>query len=257
MITYECLKLNDDVLFEFDYHTGTKNLKGLENTTASNLEMGSMNGSISVLKYIARSTPQDDGSAIHYVMNFVENMLYFRSTHDGNRFIGFFGHSESLQEYIIVNDLVKDFERFLKETGKIDMNLDVEATNVMNVLVQRFKFKTIPFEFNKSSGTHALELYYYWSKCFEKVSFLFIDEFDAYYHYNLAERIIRHTINDISVQTVFTSHNSSLIDTGIMRPDCYLLLNDGKLKSLVDSTTRELREAHNLEKMLRNGEFDE
>ena len=71
----------------------------------------------------------------------------------------------------------------------------------------------------------------------------------------LAEKIIRHTIDSVNIQTVFTSHNTGLVDNSIMRPDCYLLLTNGKLKSLVDLTSRELREAHNLEKMLRNGEF--
>jgi AAA15 family ATPase/GTPase len=137
------------------------------------------------------------------------------------------------------------------------MTLDVESNSFQRMLVQRLKYKTIPFDYNKSSGTHSLELYYYWSRMFDRVSFLFIDEFDAYYHYELAERIIRRTVESVDIQVVFTSHNSGLVDNSIMRPDCYLLLDDGRLRSLVDSTTRELREAHNLEKMLRNGEFDE
>ena len=40
-----------------------------------------------------------------------------------------------------------------------------------------------------------------------------------------------------------------------MRPDCYLTRENGKLTSFADSISRELREGHNLEKMLRNGEF--
>lgn len=257
IITYESLRINDDTIFEFDYHTGSRNIEGLLEYNAGNLNFDSVDGSLSVLKYVARSTPQSDNSPIHFIMDFVSRMLYFRCTYDGNRFIGFFGSSEFMNEYIINNDLVKDFQNFLHDTGGIDVRLDVDSNSFQKILVQKFRYKTIPFEFNKSSGTHSLELYYYWSKRFDDVSFLFIDEFDAYYHYELAEKIIRHTIDSVGIQTVFTSHNSGLVDNDIMRPDCYLLLDNGKLKSLVDSTSRELREAHNLEKMLRNGEFDE
>ncbi len=34
------------------------------------------------------------------------------------------------------------------------------------------------------------------------------------------------------------------------------MLNNGKLTSFADSTQRELREGHNIEKMLRAGEFN-
>lgn len=257
VITYESLKVNDSTVFEFDYHTGSRNVDGLSKYNAGNLNYDSVDGSLSVLKYIARSTPQSESSPMHFIMDFASRMLYFRCTYDGNRFIGFFGNSEFIDDYIINNGLVRDFQKFLHDTGGIDMKLDVESNSFQKVMVQRMTYKTIPFDYNKSSGTHSLELYYYWSKRFDEVSFLFIDEFDAYYHYELTEKIIRHTIDSVKTQAVFTSHNTGLVDNSIMRPDCYLLLDDGKLRSLVDSTTRELREAHNLEKMLRNGEFDE
>lgn len=257
IITYESLKMNDKIVFEFDYHTGSRDVNGLADFNAGNLDLGSVDGSLSILKYIARSTPQSKGSPMHFIMDFVSRMLYFRCTYDGNKFIGFFENSEFLNEFIMNNNLIHDFEEFLRNTGGIDVKLDVESNSFQRVLVQRLKYKTIPFEFNKSSGTHSLELYYYWSKKFDNVSFLFIDEFDAYYHYELAEKIIRHTIDSVNIQTVFTSHNTGLVDNSIMRPDCYLILEKGKLKSLVDSTSRELREAHNLEKMLHNGEFNE
>ena len=41
-----------------------------------------------------------------------------------------------------------------------------------------------------------------------------------------------------------------------MRPDCFFILNNTRLISIVNSTDRELREGHNLEKLYRSGEFD-
>ena len=59
------------------------------------------------------------------------------------------------------------------------------------------------------------------------------------------------------MQTILTSHNTYIANNDLLRPDCYFTLKDGTLKSFADSTERELREGHNLEKMLRQGEFDE
>lgn len=83
-----------------------------------------------------------------------------------------------------------------------------------------------------------------------------MDEFDAYYHYKTAEKIVR-LVNAMECQTVFTTQNISLLKNDLMRPDCYLVLDGGKVKSFSDSTGRELRRGHNIEKMYRNGEFDE
>ena len=58
------------------------------------------------------------------------------------------------------------------------------------------------------------------------------------------------------MQVIFTTHNSYLASNEISRPDCYFILDKGRLSSFADSTERELREGHNLEKLLRNGEFN-
>jgi hypothetical protein len=43
----------------------------------------------------------------------------------------------------------------------------------------------------------------------------------------------------------------------IMRPDCLFLMNKNKIKSLSSLTKKELRFAHNIEKMYRAGAFNE
>ena len=42
----------------------------------------------------------------------------------------------------------------------------------------------------------------------------------------------------------------------LLRPDCYFVMNKNDNKSLSKSTDKELREAHNLEKMYKAGSFD-
>ena len=91
----------------------------------------------------------------------------------------------------------------------------------------------------------------------KNLSFLWIDEFDAFYHFELSEKIVMILEDKMDCQVVLTSHNTNLLSNKIMRPDCYFILSNGKLTSIVNATDRELREGHNLEKLYINGEFDE
>ncbi len=83
-----------------------------------------------------------------------------------------------------------------------------------------------------------------------------MDEFDAYYHYELSETIVKIAQKMSQTQIIFTSHNTNLLSNWIMRPDCYFILTPNNLTAFVDSTSRELREGHNLEKLFMSGEFD-
>jgi len=81
--------------------------------------------------------------------------------------------------------------------------------------------------------------------------------FDAYYHYELAESIVQLLEKMSDTQVMLTSHNTNFaFPNRIMRPDCYFILTKEKLTALVNATDRELREGHNLEKLYMSGEFD-
>ena len=139
------------------------------------------------------------------------------------------------------------------------LNLNLESAKLVdkNVLLEKHKKIPLVWESVASSGSSALLIYFYWYKHFDEVKFLFIDEFDAFYHFELSKKIIENIIEHDNMQTILTSHNTYLADNELLRPDCYFNLHKGKLISFADSTDRELREGHNLEKMLRQGEFDE
>lgn len=257
MITFEKLTIDDQLIFEFNHRTKKHITENMSMVGADKLNMSQISGSLSVLRYIANNTPQQKDSAVFFIMDFVKRMLYYRSCQDGNMFIGFHKNQEFIEQYIVKNGLVSDFEKFLNDTGKLNIKLEGINENGVTALVQKFKNKKLLFAPIASSGTKALELNYYWSKCFDEVSFLYIDEFDAYYHFELSQEILKKTINEVKAQTIFTTHNTNLVDNEIMRPDCCLLINNGRIKPFVDLTERELREGHNIEKMLRNGEFDD
>ena len=142
--------------------------------------------------------------------------------------------------------------------NKFDINEKLELktlpTGKKEIYLQHKK--SIDFITSISSGTKALVKLFIWLRNIEKLAFLYIDEFDAFYHYELSEKIIKMLENINNCQTVTTTHNTSLLSNRIMRPDCFFILNTERLTSIVNSTDRELREGHNLEKLYRSGEFD-
>ncbi len=93
-----------------------------------------------------------------------------------------------------------------------------------------------------------------------------IDEFDAFLHYESAAAIVRTLNRSKTLQTVLTTHNTSLMNNALTRPDCcYVMSYEAgaaggpgtpiRIKSLAEATPREVRQVHNLEKMYRNGVF--
>ncbi|MBO5070509.1 MAG: ATP-binding protein [Roseburia sp.] len=153
---------------------------------------------------------------------------------------------------------LKDLEDFLNAMG-------IECELVLRKLPDGesqlyFKHeKLVPFYENASSGTLALvDLY---RRVIPKVwdaSLIYLDEFDAFYHYEMAECVIKFFKKKYPrCQMIMTSHNTNLMTNRLMRPDCmFILSRGGTLTALCNATTRELREGHNLEKMYISGEFE-
>lgn len=255
-IVFESMHVDGNLIFsrngdEYD-------LSGLDGIGAENLRVSMGDGSLSLLRYIANNTDQPKGSPIRAVMEFVNGMLYVRSVQDGNRYIGLTRGSEPIQDYIVRNGFTDDFHNVLKEMAGLDVDLGVlKMEGAPQRLVQKTKNKMLDFDQVSSSGTKLLMLHYYWMKHLDDVTFLYLDEFDAYYHYELAENVMLKISGRKDIQCMFTSHNTTLVSNRILRPDCYVCLDSRGIISLPDLTDREIREGHNLEKLLRGGEFDE
>lgn len=253
-LVYEELYVNQAKVFSYNFETHKKDLANLSLIDAETLNFDFRDMNISVVRYIANNTYLKKDSIIKKLVTFVGNMLWFRSIQNFS-YIGFFKGSEIITENIIKNGLVTSFKKFLLDIG-IDLPLDI-ATDPMGqkILINKFKNRIVPFWQSASSGTQALTLYFYWSHKFSEVSFLFVDEFDAFYHTELAEKIIEHVSKQTAFQSVFTTHNTALMSNQLLRPDCYMVLSSNKLTPLFKCTEKELREGHNLEKMYRQGEF--
>ena len=258
-IVFEELYINNEKIYDYDFikkSFGNINMK-LVNAETLNFEYYESN--MAILRYIANNTTQNDSSIIKKIMQFVTRMLWFRSLQD-NSFIGLETEAVNIADWIVANNLIDEFNKFLREKSNLKINVAtaklLEAKNT-NVFIEKHKNNPLLFENVASSGTKSLLLYFYWYKHFKDIKFLFIDEFDAFYHFKLSKNIIKNLVEHENMQTILTSHNTYIANNDLLRPDCYFTLKDGTLKSFADSTERELREGHNLEKMLRQGEFDE
>ena len=250
----ESFSVNDVILYSYDYNNRSFSILEKEKINAGNLTFEYLQNGLSILRYIANNTPLPDDSSIKAVMDFVSHMLWFRHIPD-NGYIGLETGSLALDDWIISNGLIGDFNRFLREVCNIDIKLDAVTTpDNKKILVEKHDNGLLIFQQVCSSGTSAAELFYFWMKRFNRISLLFMDEFDAYYHFELAEKIISIIKTYSDMQMIFTTHNTSLMGNDILRPDCYFFLNKGLLKSYVDRAGgREIREGHNLEKIYRNG----
>ncbi len=256
-LVYEKFSINDEVFVLFDRINNSNasvNFKGAE-TLNTKIE----NSELSILKYIKNNTVLEHNEinkTFSDFYKFIDSMLFFRSL-KSNMYLGLKVGVKNALEDIIENNNVKDFERFLHEAG-IDCKLKAIDDLDKKTLSFDFNGTYIPFERVASHGTWALTLFYYWFQLIKKkneVSFLFIDEFDAFYHHDLSALIVKE-LKSTRVQFVLTTHNTSIITNDLLRPDCYFLMNKKMIRSLSKSTSKELREAHNIEKMYKAGSFN-
>ena len=254
----EVVKINNKLIAEYDYLTNKfeLNLEGTEN-----LNKNLNRNNISFIKYINNNiNPKEDSEQskikkiIEKFINFVDNMLFFASL-DGNFYQGFKKGNGTISDEIISNGKLKDFEKFLNEAG-ICYKLIEKKFGKDKRIYCKFKSGEVDFFEIASKGTCSLTLFYSWLISLDKVSFVFIDEFDAFYHVDLAKRVVEELLK-LNVQAILTTHDTTIMTNDLLRPDCYFVLSEGKIKSLPDLTEKELRQAHNLEKMYRAGAFNE
>lgn len=188
-------------------------------------------------------------------MAFVDNMLMFYSL-DEKGYQGLSVGVESITQSIIDAGKVSDFQRFLDSQG-LEYDLTVVDINGEQELFCRFKNASVPFMSVASAGTRSLALFYYWYIKMSNASLVFIDEFDAFYHFELAEQIVLMVKELESVQVFLTTHNTDLLSNDLLRPDAYYFIKDGSINSLDRLSEKELRSAHNLQKMFKAGSFNE
>jgi hypothetical protein len=232
---------------------------------------------LSLIKYILKNSILKT-QILEKFNNFINKMNWLRSL-QRNNYMGYsLDDNDIIATILGINEIDKldisdndkemkynknleNFKNFLSEAG-IELNLvQLEIGEKRDIFVKfqslDKKEKLIRLWSIKSSGTLALSVFYIFYKRIEENSLLFIDEFDAFYHYKLTKFIIKKLKANKNVQVILTTHSTNLMDNELLRPDCYFIIKDNKIKNLPELTDKELREEHNIEKLFKSGVFDE
>ena len=258
ILVYEELFINGKQVLMCDFQK-KNNLLNLEG--AEDLDTDRFDYSISFVLYVYSRSGFIKNGPFDKFFDFVNRMLFFRSLKE-NEFEGFQSRGKNFADILIEHgekESLKGLEDFLKKEGityKLGIVRDV-PTN-MNIITVKYGSTMVPLHSIWSTGTSSLVLFYCWLLDLKKTSFLYLDEFDAFYHYELSEHIFRQVAEDPSYQCIITTHNCALMSNKLTRPDCCFIIRDNEVvKNLTECTDREMREGHNLENLYKNGAFCE
>jgi AAA15 family ATPase/GTPase len=258
-IVYEKLSVNGTEIVSYDRRYGNDAKIVLAGTENLNYNISQLK--ISLLKYIKANTnlPETkESSLFDRLFIFVDNMLLFWQR-DDRGYIGYRTGSGDLLKGIIERDNFDNFKKFLESAG-LESNIYYEKINAGRyTILYKFGNRSVDFLEAGSTGTTSLVLFYYWIQSLKsegpRPSFLFIDEFDAFYHQDLSKFVVNE-LKQNSCQVVLTTHNTGIMTNDLLRPDCYYLMYKDRIKSIASLTDKELRFGNNIEKMYRAGAFN-
>ncbi|WP_026523830.1 AAA family ATPase [Butyrivibrio sp. MB2005] len=255
-LVYEKLSIDDEMVvdYNFDDVEGYTTLEGADNLVLSN---GTFNR-VSRVKYIFSTAilkENEINSVFKQFGEFVNRMLLFYSL-DNRGYQGFKVGTEGIADYIVSTGKVADFQKFLSDEG-IQYSLTGKEVDGSKQIYCKFKGGEVNFFSVASTGTISLTLFYYWYLQMKELAFVYIDEFDAFYHFELAYSLVKLLKKVKNCQIVLTTHNTDLLTNDLLRPDCYFEINDNRIKCLADKTEKDIRKAHNLQKMYKAGVFNE
>lgn len=259
-ILSERLTINGKVLIDYnrmeDRNAISLNMEGAENV---NLNLRQLN--FSILRFIKSNVilaQNEENRLFEKMYDFVSKMLMFWSL-ETRGFVGYTPVSDqSIIDKIIKEGHFADLQKFFNDAGFED-ELDHRIWNGAEQLMIKYGDEnSIDFNLAASSGMRSLLLVYYWlediadeTKC---PSFIFIDEFDAFYHFELSYFIIER-LKSYNCQVLLTTHNTSIFTNDLLRPDCYYICSKDKIVNAHNATLKEIRYGHNLEKLYRGGTF--
>lgn len=212
--------------------------------------------SVSIVRYLLSSQPLPTGHYLLSLEKFVQGMLWCKNL-DVRSYLGTKTPRENIDTFIIKNGLIGDFQNYMKATSGQDYTLKSTIIANEQLLFCLMDGEMIPFTMIASTGTIALMHLYYWMRQIELqgVSFIFIDEFDAFYHFALSKAVCKQLFR-LPAQIFLSSHNTALMTNDLLRPDCYFVIDGKSVKSLPQLTAKDLQWGHNLEKLYRGGAFE-
>lgn len=248
-VLYEKLTIDDRVIMEARGEEGFTYCDILPDKSVD-LNWEFFDPGMTLLNYISNNTPSDRLGIVADLHLFIQNM-----GHISDRWLNDRNFVENLVSTVIEANKVSELQTFLQQFG-IKESLELAQTPAGDKVLYFKHKKLVPFVENCSSGTIALMRLFNHQVRVKKPSLLFIDEFDAFYHHDLAEAIVAYFREDRECQTIAATHNTDLFSNKVLRPDCLYILSKEKITTASNATDRELREGNNLEKLYKAGEFD-
>lgn len=258
-LVYESLSICGEEVLAYDFakRSGFVSIDGAE-TLQLTSDMPSETDRISRVKYVRKNAILRNSERSRLFLaftSFLDRMLMFYSL-DEKGYQGLSIGPDSFTSGIIREGRLDDFQSFLTERG-LSYDLVAVDVNGLEEIYCRYGDRTVPFMSVASTGTRSLALFYYWYIKMGGASLVLVDEFDAFYHFELSKDIVRLLRDLDGVQVILTTHNTDLLSNDLLRPDSYFILRDGSVRSLDHLTHKELRSAHNIQKMFKAGSFDE
>ena len=246
----EELSIDDQMIFDYDHQQQCLVTNGLSLIHASTLNLEFVDMETSFLSYVIHNTAFRNDHVLKQLFHFVRRMKLIKTTTIPNVL-------ESQVQRVIIEDKVQDFEGFLNTFG-IAEKLEVRTCATGRKALYLDHKRLLPFlTCGTSSMIALLQLYVNLMDVKDnEEAFFYIDDFDAYYHYETAEKIVEMFKQKKNVQVIMTSHHTNLLTTRLMRPDCIFLAANGKVQSFAHTTSRKLEEGHHLENLYKSKEFD-
>ena len=257
----EELLLNGERIFYYNFETKESDFKNLNKIGAETividkfLKADEAENTIPFLRWMLNNTILSVDSILLKLEDYVERMGMLTARHSMRGIVtrGNDPFIKLLENPTVLND----FESFLNAMG-------IECKLVLLDLPDGKKKlyfdheKPVPFFETASSGTIALTNLYRDLTIGKTASLLYLDEYDAFFHYEMSDTVLQYFKNRYpDCQVILTTHNTNLMTNSKMRPDClFILSRSGNLTPLCAATRRELREGHNLEKLYISGEFE-
>ncbi len=234
---------NNKLVIESDEFPMTKEI---------NRQLANSSNRVSILGYLWSVYPLASEHPLKKMKEFVDGMLLFWN-HEERGFAGFDERGTNIEEYIIANKLVDDFAKFLNSVSGQEFKFKAAKKGDTQLICDMGS--GVPFHKIRSTGTSSLTLLYFWIQKMSNASFVMIDEFDAFYHFDLSFKVCQKLFG-FSNQIFVTSHNTYLMSNDLLRPDCNFIINKNQIKPLNLCTEKELRWGNNIEKMYRGNAFE-
>lgn len=275
-VRYEYSKLTyEDIIKEAFFIDGVEIVSRYGDSFHTNLEgsatlnSNKLNSKISVMRFIKANAVLADNPTNNVVwsfFSFIDRMLMFSNLRQ-NYYQGFIVGNPAVDVEIIKKGKLAELEAFLNSA---DVECSLKNLEINGQQKMFFYFGDnhyIDFWENASTGTQSLVFFFYWYMQMQAdpslaPSFVYLDEFDAFYHEKTAAKVVE-LLRQTQSQVILTTHDSSLLTNELLRPDCaFNMLPEYKnsdsyvMGPLSSRTEKELRQALNIPKMFRAGAFD-